>query len=64
MQIIFEAVEVTNDEVLAKYPMGVKVSHRAFAKDKVFILKRWVQVIQIYIKTEVLINSYFKASEF
>ena len=35
LQIFFEAVDMSE-----KYPMGVKVSHRAFSSDKVKLLKR------------------------
>ena len=35
LQIFFEAVEMSD-----KYPMGVKVSHRAFSSDRVKLLKK------------------------
>jgi hypothetical protein len=40
LQITFTAVDCVTDELRAKYPMGVKVTHRAFAADKVILLKR------------------------
>jgi hypothetical protein len=41
LQIIFEAVDSNDREILAKYPTGVKVSHRAYSKDEVVLLKRF-----------------------
>ena len=40
LQITFTAVDCVTDELRAKYPMEVKVTHRAFAADKVILLKR------------------------
>ena len=40
LQITFEAVDITDDALREKYPMGVKVSHRAFAQDDVLLLRR------------------------
>jgi hypothetical protein len=41
LQIIFEAVDTTkNPKLLERYPMGVKVTQRAYSKDEVVLLKR------------------------
>jgi len=42
LQIIFEAVDTTDPLMLEKYPMGVKVSHKAFAGDSVKLLRKYV----------------------
>lgn len=40
LQIIFEAVDTNTAENRRKYPMGVKVSHRAYAGDNVKVLRK------------------------
>jgi hypothetical protein len=40
LQIIFEAVDTTDPALRIKYPMGVKVSHRAFVQDTVKLLRK------------------------
>lgn len=43
LQIIFEAVDHGDDVAMReKYPLGVKVSHRAYSRDEVKLLKRCV----------------------
>ena len=54
LQIIFEAVDVTSPAMREKYPMGVKVSHRAFARDQVKLLKRWALHFEILFCLRVL----------
>ena len=40
LQIIFDAVDIVNEATAKKYPMGVKVSHRAYAEDNVKLLRK------------------------
>jgi hypothetical protein len=40
LQIIFDAVDIVDAETAEKYPMGVKVSHRAYAEDSVKLLRK------------------------